>query len=492
MNKKKFIDRKLNPSLANLVNTVNPFSAFGMIPKSLDDFEMNSQSLDLLKKEVEASAATLGDDEKVAKSDQELYERLINSETDLKNLRLVLRGISRETKISPGIKGFGEKIGAQYGLHMDQDGKYYLGVFSGLARNMSERIPQFSQKIWTYLLRFVYIGLFFLIGDYLGFYLVVTYFALYFALYWAMVVSPPLTDNAEPLAVFHLNTPMRDEIAGAIESALLQDGSFDGKLIEIEAELQKISSIFNTKDLTDARNVSLFVTNWVNTANYSNTISEPFYGSVTKMAKYLEKFFSTGDIGALEFAKSELNPIENKIGYTNLKRASWAPTTKLDFDANGPDGFRAKYNNSVDLSVADHVNDFRQALEDGDYYLASYYYGCDLTDTEQKQIKENNERILAERKAAEERRIAEAAQAQAAQAQAAQAPPPEKGSGFLSSVGKNVAAGAALGKVLGGGNTSGMVQATCRKCNHYETRPKGNHKAKCPKCGAFGFHWNNV
>ena len=80
---------------------------------------------------------------------------------------------------------------------MDQDGKYYLGVFSGLARNMSERIPQFSQKIWTYLLRFVYIGLFFLIGDYLGFYLVVTYFALYFALYWAMVVSPPLTDNAE-------------------------------------------------------------------------------------------------------------------------------------------------------------------------------------------------------------------------------------------------------------------------------------------------------
>ena len=161
MNKKKFIDRKLNPSLANLVNTVNPFSAFGMIPKSLDDFEMNSQSLDLLKKEVEASAATLGDDEKVAKSDQELYERLINSETDLKNLRLVLRGISRETKISPGIKGFGEKIGAQYGLHMDQDGKYYLGVFSGLARNMSERIPQFSQKIWTYLLRFVYIGLFF-------------------------------------------------------------------------------------------------------------------------------------------------------------------------------------------------------------------------------------------------------------------------------------------------------------------------------------------
>tara|TARA_A100000164_G_scaffold181323_2_gene161104 strand:+ start:653 stop:2125 length:1473 start_codon:yes stop_codon:yes gene_type:complete len=490
MDKKKFIDRKLNPALTKLVNTINPFSAFGMLPKSLDDFEMNSKSLDLLKKEVEASAASQGDDGKVTKSDEELYERLNNSVRDLKNLRLVLRGISRKTELSSGLKGFGEKIGAKYGLHMDRGGKYYLGVFSGLARNMSERIPQISQRIWTYLLRFVYIGLFLLLPFELWFYLILA--VIYFALYWAMVTSPPLTDNVAPLAVFHLSTPMRDNIAGAIDSALLQDGSFNGKVDEIEAELQKISSIFNTKDLTDARNVSLFLTYWLDAGNYSNTISDLFYGSVTKMAEYLERFFSTGDIGALEFAKSELKPIENKLGYINLKNASWSPITKLDFDANGPDGFRAEYNNSVDLSVADHVNDFRQALEDGDYYLAAYYYGCDLTDTQQKQIQENNERILAERKAAEERRIAEDAARQAAneaaQAQATHAPPPEKGSGILSSVGKAAAAGWALG----GGNTSGMVQATCKKCNHYETRPKGNHKRKCPKCGAFSLFWTNV
>ena len=149
MDKKKFIDRKLNPALAKLVNTINPFSAFGMLPKSLDDFEMNSKSLDLLKKEVEASAASQGDDGKVTKSDEELYERLNNSVRDLKNLRLVLRGISRKTELSSGLKGFGEKIGAKYGLHMDRGGKYYLGVFSGLARNMSERIPQISQRIWN-------------------------------------------------------------------------------------------------------------------------------------------------------------------------------------------------------------------------------------------------------------------------------------------------------------------------------------------------------
>jgi len=377
---------------------------------------------------------------------------------------------------------------------MDRGGKYYLGVFSGLARSMSERIPLISQRIWTYLLRFAYIGLFVLLPFEIWFYQILA--LTYFALYWVMLTSPPLTDNVEPLAVFHLSTPMRDNVSGAIESALLQDGDFSGKVDGIEAELQKISSIFNTKDLTDARNVSLFVTNWVDAGNYSNTISELFYGSVTKMAEYLERFFSTGDIGALEFAKSELKPIENKLGYINLKNASWAPITKLDFDAKGPDGFRAEYNNSVDLSVADHVNDFRQALEDGDYYLAAYYYGCDLTDTQQKQIQENNERILAERKAAEERRIAEEAaqqaadqiaQQQAAQ-QAAQAPPPEKSSGFLSSMGKAAAAGWALG----GGNTSGMVQATCKKCNHYERRPKGNHKPKCPRCGAMRFFWYDV
>ena len=90
MDKKKFIERKLNPALANLINTINPFSAFGLKPKSLDDFGMNSKSLDLLKK-VEASAASLGDDGKVTKSDEELYERLINCVRDLKNLKLVLR-----------------------------------------------------------------------------------------------------------------------------------------------------------------------------------------------------------------------------------------------------------------------------------------------------------------------------------------------------------------------------------------------------------------
>lgn len=496
MDKKKFIERKLNPALANLINTINPFSAFGLKPKSLDDFGMNSKSLDLLKKEVEASAASLGDDGKVTKSDEELFERLINCVRDLKNLKLVLRGLSRKTEYSSGIKGFGEKIGAEYGLYLDRGGRHYLGVFSGLARNISERIPQLPQKIWTYLLRFIYIGLFLLLPFELWFYLILA--VIYFVLYWAMVASPPITDNAEHLANFHLSTPMRNEIAEAIESALLQNESFNTKLDEIEADLQKISSIFSTKDLTDARNVSLFVTNWLDTGNYSNTIGEPFYGSVTKMAEYLEKFFSTGDIGALEFAKSELKPIENKLGYINLKNASCAPITKLDFDANGPDGFRAAYNNSVELSVADHVNDFREALEAGNYYLAAYYYGSDLTDTQQKQIKENNERILAERKAAEERRIAEeaarqaadqVAQQQAAQ-QAAQAPPPEKSSGFLSSVGKAAAAGWALG---GGKPDSGQVQATCRKCNHYEVRPSSPRpKTKCPRCGNFGLIWHKV
>jgi hypothetical protein len=481
MNKKKFIDRKLNPALANLINTINPFSAWddSKTLESLDYFGTNFQSLDLLKNEVEASAASLDDDGKVTKSDEDLYERLINSKRDLKNLRLLLiRGISRKTEISPGIKGFGEKIGAQYGLHMDHGSKYYKGVFSGLARNLSERIPQISQRIWTYLLRFVYIGLFILLPFELWFYLAV----IYFALYWAMVTSPPLTDNVDPLAVVHLITPMRDVVAAAIESALLQDGGFNGKVDGIEAELQKISSIFNTKDLTDARNISLFIKNWFD-AGVSNNAENAWAGnktifdSVSKMAEYLERFFSTGDIGALEFAKSEFKPIENKIGYSNLRNAVYAPITKLDFDANGPDGLRAAYNNSVDLSVADHVNDFRQALDVGDYFLATYYYGCDLTDTQQKQIQENNERILAERKAAEERRIAEAAQAT----------PPEKGSGFFSSAGKNFVGGVMLGKGLSDTFMSkpvGKKHWRCGNCR-FETVSISAPNS-CPKCKKYG------
>jgi hypothetical protein len=275
---------------------------------------------------------------------------------------------------------------------------------------------------------------------------------------------------------------MRDVVAAAIESALLQDGGFNGKVDGIEAELQKISSIFNTKDLTDARNISLFIKNWFD-AGVSNNAENAWAGnktifdSVSKMAEYLERFFSTGDIGALEFAKSEFKPIENKIGYSNLRNAVYAPITKLDFDANGPDGLRAAYNNSVDLSVADHVNDFRQALDVGDYFLATYYYGCDLTDTQQKQIQENNERILAERKAAEERRIAEAAQAT----------PPEKGSGFFSSAGKNFVGGVMLGKGLSDTFMSkpvGKKHWRCGNCR-FETVSISAPNS-CPKCKKYG------
>ena len=74
---------------------------------------------------------------------------------------------------------------------------------------------------------------------------------------------------------------------------MLQNERFNTKLDEIEADLQKISSIFSTKDLTDARNVSLFVTNWLDTEITVIQLGT-FNGSVTKMAEYLEKFFQPG------------------------------------------------------------------------------------------------------------------------------------------------------------------------------------------------------
>ena len=457
IDKEKFVTLKLNPSLANVENAIELFSGIGL----------NRKSLALLKKEVEAAAAPLSNDGKSTKSDEELLERLTSCAKDLESLASVVKGEGKKTESSTGIKAFGERFGAKYALHIAPEGKVFMGVFSGLAENLSERFPKLSQKNWTYLLRFLYIA-----GCTTG------YLALiYLVLYWIMVASPSVTDKAEPLDVSGLNLSVSVEVAVAIESALLQDGSFNSKIDSLDATLKRISAIFDADDLAKAKRVSAFITAWPNGEEH---VSDIFYGSAMKMAEHLGKYSMTDEIDALELARNELKPIENKLGYHNLVSAAAV--------VDQGDRMRATYNNEIDLSVAEYVQEFRQAHEAGDYYLAAYYYGNDLVATREKQIKENNERIEAEREAAAERQAMEAAAAAAA---AAQAPPPEKSSGFLSSVGKGVVAGVALSKA----NDSGMVQATCYKCNHHETRPKpkgASYKNKCPRCGGYKFFWSKV
>ena len=486
INKEKFIDLKLKPVLVNLVNSIEFFR---------ESHLKNSKFFDLLKKEVEASAASfgqvsikeetvlafLGDDGKATKSDKELHEQLISCARDLENLRLVVRGVTWKTKLSPGIKGYGERFGAKYGLYMAPEGAAYKGVFSGLGMNLSKRFHDYHEilKIWTYLLRFLYIGVFLLIG---GFSLMIVLAFTYFALYWVMVASPPVTDIAEPLEFGHFSSPMHDEVRAAIESALLQDGSFNSKINALEASLQKISSIFNLEDFANARMVSSFVEAWPNPEKHVN---EVLLDSVTKMGEHLKKYFLAGDINSLELARSELKPWENKIGYGALEYAAKNMPSLLSIHARGPDGFRATYNNNVDLQVAENVLDFRQALEDGDYYLAAACYGGDMVLTSAKQY---DSFLAKQEKAAQERRAADAAEAAADAAEAAQAPPPENGSGFFSSAGKNIVGGVMLGKGL---SDTFMSKGLSGK-NHYRCGNCGFEKMaivspnSCPKCKTYG------
>ena len=457
IDKEKFVSLKLKPSLLNVENAVGLFSGIGLNQKSLAE----------LRKEVDAASAAFTEDGKASEVDEALLGRLTNISRELGSLASVVQGNEQKSDTTIGLKAYGEKFGARYGLYMAPEGKLLAGVFSGLGQKLSERLPKVSAKNWTYLLRGLYIA-----GFATGF-LPWTYLILY----WVMVASPSVDESGESLDLSALNSSLGVEVAGAIESALVQDGSFQARIDALEASLKKIASLFDTEGLAKAKSVAAFITAWPNGGEH---VSEIFYDSAVKMAEYLEKYSLSDDLEALEFARAELKPIENKLGYAYLVAAA----AVVDQE----DRMRATYNNEVDLGEAKYVQEFRQAHEAGDYYLAAYYYGVDSVATKQKQIQEHNEQVEAERKAAEERAAAEAAAKAAA---AAQAPPREAGGGFLSTVGKAAVAGAALSKA----NDSGMVQATCRKCNHFEQRPKpkgASYKTKCPRCGSFGFNWGKA
>lgn len=398
IDKEKFLTLKLNPTLANVENAIELFSGIGL----------NRKSLALLKKEVEAAAAPLSLDGLATKSDEELLERLTSCAKDLESLASVVKGEGKKDEISLGIKAYGERFGAKYGLHLAPEGKLFMGVFSGLAENLSERLPKLSEKNWTYFLRILYIA-----GSAISILLSFTYLLLY----WVMVASPSAIDKAEPINVSELNTSLSIEVAEAIESALLQDGSFNSKIDSLDAALKRISEIFDADELIKAKRVAAFITAWSGADEYVSAI---FYDSTMKMAEHLEKYNMTDDLDALELASNELKPIEDKLGYHYLVSAAAV--------VHQEDSMRATYNNEVDLSIAEYVQEFRQALEDKKYYLAAFYYGNDAVATREKQIKENNERLAAEAQAAQEQAARNEAAAAAAAANRQSEPKKE---GFL-------------------------------------------------------------
>ena len=434
IDKEKFVTLKLNPSLANVENAIELFSGIGL----------NRKSLALLKKEVEAASAPLSIDGKATKSDEELLERLTSCVKDLESLASVVKGEGKKDEISLGIKAYGERFGAKYGLHMAPEGKLFMGVFSGLAENFSERFPKLSEKNWTYFLRILYIA-----GWTTGF-LPFTYLLLY----WVMVASPRATDKAEPIDVSVLNTSVSIEVAKAIESALLQDGSFNNKIDLLDATLKRISEIFDVDELTKAKHVAAFITAWASAAEH---VSPIFYDSIMKMAEHLEKYNMTDDLDALELASNELKPIENKLGYHELVKAAAV--------VHQEGSMRATYNNEVDLGIAEYVQEFRQAIEAENYYLAAFYYGKDAVATREKQIKENNERLELEAQAAREQAARnEAAAASAAAAAAANRQSEPKKEGFLD-------------------NRRNLLGKRCKNdaCGHMN----GHTAYKCVRCGNF-------
>ena len=326
-----------------------------------------------------------------------------------------------------------EKFGQKFQLYINTDDNLMTGVCSGLADKLATRFTLISKKNWMYFLRIIF--------------LVPYFWPFYLLAYWVMIDNLGLEECA-PIDTSHLSASLCVEVARAIESALGRDEQFQSIISGLQSTMERIAETFTSEELRVAKKVADFMSGWEHADKY---VPDIIYASAAAMTEQLKKYEQTDDVTALEFARSELRLIENTIGYASLVAAA-------DAIAEG-ERMRISYNNNVELSVAEYLDEFRTAHNSGDYHLAAYYLGLDSVSTENERINENNERIAIEQQEAEEQR----ARNEAAAALQSSASEPDK-EGFLDNR-RNL-----MGKQC--------KNAACGQMN-------GHTAYKCKKCGNF-------
>jgi len=426
INKEKFIQLKLEPALLNVERSLERFSSI----------EIDRATFEGLKKNVD-SVKTYDDDDRelmASPDDEALQEKLMQSAADLATLASVVSGETPSGDTEWGVKKFGEKFGQKFQLYVNTDDNFMAGVCSGLADKLATSFTLISKKNWMYLLRIIF--------------LVPYFWPFYLLALWVMISTPASVKEEEPLDTSHLSTSLCGEVARAIESALGRDEQFQSIISGLQSTMERIAETFTSEELRVAQKVADFMSGWEHADKY---VPDVIYASAAAMTEQLKKYEQTDDLTALEFARSELRLIENTIGYASLVAAA-------DAIAEG-ERIRISYNNNVELSVAEYVDEFRAAHDSGDYHLAAYYLGLDSVSTENERINENNERIAIEQQEAEEQR----ARKEAAAALQSSASEPDK-EGFFDNR-RNL-----MGKQC--------KNAACGQMN-------GHFDHKCKKCGNF-------
>ena len=431
MTQRQFAEKKIKPSMESVENLFSPFELI----------VVDKTSMSRLQKEVAARLA-LEEGDALATTDEDysLEQNLVKIATDLSRLNATIRQEELDSNNSElGIKKFGERLGEKLTLFTNDEQKLVAGVLSGLASKANASFPSFSVELLSWTLRALFLA--FSVAS-MGFSILV-----YVGLWWIMVASASKAEEQEAIDFQLLSASMLEQTERAVLSAITQDGNFEAIRSDLATKITRISNSFDASGLSEAEGIAYYISSWDDAKQH---LSETIFYPLASMAEHINAYAESEDIADLEMARSELNLVEQTIGYERVRKASGAVHKEA--------AMQGLYNASVDLSVAERSVEFREALSTGDWNLAAYCFGVDCVATEQEIIKKNNERAEAEARAAQE----QAARNEAAAAASRQAEP--KKEGFLDNR-RNI-----LGK-----------QCKNNACGHMN----GHLAYKCVKCGNF-------
>lgn len=436
MTRRQFAEKKIKPRMESLENIFNPFVVSGV----------DENSLLPLQTEVAARMNLAAEDvQTTTNEDYSLEESLIRIAADLSRLRATIEQEEPDTNSSElGIKKFGERLGEKLKLFTNDEEKLVGGVLSGLASRANSSFPSLSVKVFSWSFRALYL-LFLLISEATA---GLSLWA-YFGLWWIMVAPGGKAEKQEAIDFQLLNASMLEQTNRAVISAIAQDGNFEEVRSDLATKITRISNSFSGPSLLEAEGIAHYLSSWDDAEQH---IGETMFHPLASMAKHINAYTESEDITELEMARSELNLVEDTIGYARVRKASDAVHERA--------AMQGLYNSSVDLKVANWSVEFREALSSEDWHLAAYYFGIDSIATEQERIQEHNERVEAEARAAQE----QAARDAAAAAASASAQSEPKKEGFLDNR-RNI-----LGK-----------QCKNAACGHMN----GHLAYKCVRCGNF-------
>ena len=434
MTRRQFAEKKIKPAMESLENLFNPFVVIGV----------DENSLSLLQSEVEARMTIeVEDTTATTNEDYSLEKRLIEIASDLSKLSATIRQEETDTDNSDlGIKKFGERLGEKLTLFTNDEDKLVAGVLSGLASKANASFPSLSVELFSWSFRALFLAVSFASAGF-------SIFA-YIGLWWIMVASANKTEEQEAIDFHLLNASMLEQTDRAVISAIAQDGNFEEMRAVLATKITRISHSFDTSGLLEAEGIAYYISSWDDAHQH---IGETIFHPLASMSAHLNSYTESEDITELELARSELNLVEQSLGYAWVRKASDAVHDKA--------AMQGLYNASVDLSVAEWSVDFRTALSSEDWHLAAYYFGIDCVATEQEKIRENNERAEAEARAAQEQAARNEAAAAAAAASRQSEPKKE---GFLD-------------------NRRNLLGKPCKNsaCGHMN----GHLAYKCVRCGNF-------